>query len=142
MAKNKFFGQNVLPLAQQLIQMRLQWPEFRRSMHRSEVSWVGQLTPTRMSDTYTIRVTYQPPRRPVVEVITPRLQTLPGKRIPHTFPGDKLCLHLHGEWTPDIVIASTIIKWAVFWLVFYENWLITGKWEGGGHEPQGHKHHE
>lgn len=133
--RNKFFKQQALPLAEQLRQMKIHWPGYTRSMHRSGVSWTGQLTPTGMSDTYTIRVTYTPPRRPVVEVISPVLKERPGKRIKHTFPGNKLCLHLHEEWTANTIIATTVIKWAALWLFFYETWLITGEWEGGGHEP-------
>lgn len=137
--RNSFFRAEVLPLGEQLRQMALQWPGFQRTMYRSEVSWVGQLTPTPLSDTYVIRVTYRRPRRPVVEVVSPRLRTRPGEKIPHTFPGERLCLHLHGEWKPNMDIASTIIKWSSFWLFFYEIWLITGRWEGGGHEGSGRK---
>jgi hypothetical protein len=123
-------------MAEQLRQMKIHWPGFRRFMHHSRVSWIGQLTPTEMSDTYTIRVTYTVPRRPVVEVMSPVLKARPGERIPHTFPGKKLCLHLHEEWVAaNTIIARTVIKWAALWLFFYEIWLITGKWEGGGHEP-------
>jgi len=100
------------------------------------VSWIGRLTPTEMSDTYTVRVTYTAPLRPVVEVISPELKGRPGERIPHTFPGKKLCLHLHEEWdAANTIIATTVVKWAALWLFFYEAWVITGKWEGGGHEP-------
>jgi hypothetical protein len=135
--RNSFFKQQPLPLAEQFRQMKLQWPGFSRSLHRSQVSWTGELTPTEMSDTYTIRVTYTPPRRPVVEVISPELKGRPGERIPHTFPGKKLCLHLHQEWVvANTIIATTVIKWAVLWLFFYETWLVTGTWEGGGHEPR------
>lgn len=135
MAKYRFFRQQVLPLGQQLTRMALECPGFKSSVRRAQVTWIGLLTPSKMSATYTIRVTYNSPRRPVVEVIAPRLRSRPGERIPHTFKGEKLCLHLHEEWSADMVIASTIIKWAAFWLLFYETWFITGKWEGGGHMP-------
>src|SRR5579884_739582 len=128
--RNSFFKQQVLPLTEQMRQMKLYWPSFARCMHRAGVSWTGQLTPTALSDTYTIRVTYTPPRRPVVEVITPALEARPGERIPHTFSGKRLCLHLHEEWiAAHTIIATTVMRWAAFWLFFYEIWLITGKWE-------------
>jgi len=133
--KNKFFRKEVLPLGQQVIRMQREWPEFKSAIKRAKVSWVGRITPTKMSDTYTIRVTYQAPRRPEVEVITPALRPLPGKRIPHTFPGKILCLHLPGQWAANMFIANTIIGWTALWLFFYETWLVTGEWEGGGHEP-------
>jgi hypothetical protein len=135
--RNRFFKQQPLPLAEQFRQMKLHWPRFSRSLHHSQVSWTGELTPAGMSDTYTIRVTYTPPMRPVVEVISPELKGRPGERIPHTFLGKKLCLHLHQQWVPaNTIIATTVIKWAVLWLFFYETWVITGTWEGGGHEPR------
>ena len=30
-------------------------------------------------------------------------------------------------------IANTIVHWAIEWLYYYENWVYTGKWLGGGH---------
>src|ERR1700756_1691490 len=99
MAKNEFFRREVLPLEQQVIRMQREWPEFKGAFNRNEVIWTGQITPTKMSDTYTLRIKYKAPDRPVVEVITPALRTLPNKRIPHRFPGGDLCLHKHGQWT-------------------------------------------
>ena len=56
--------------------------------------------------------------------------------LPHTFPGDKLCLHLPGEWSPKMYISHTTIPWTSEWLFYYEIWLISGSWDGGGHgEP-------
>jgi hypothetical protein len=139
MAKNKFFRREVLPIGQQVIRMQRERPEFKSAFNRNEVIWTGQLTPTKMSDTYTLRIKYKVPDRPVVEVIAPALRPLPDKRIPHRFAGGDLCLHKHGQWTANMFIASTIIGWAALWLFFYETWLITGKWEGGGEEPKARK---
>ena len=135
MGKNNFFRERILTHAQQLYQMRLSWPGFTSSRSGAVTFWQGQLTPTSMSDTYTLCISYKPPRRPEVTVITPRLRTLSGKRIPHTFSGDKLCLHIFGEWHGGKAIAHTIVHWATFWLFFYETWLLTEKWLGAGHEP-------
>jgi hypothetical protein len=35
-------------------------------------------------------------------------------------------------------IAATIVPWLSLWLYYYEVWLATGAWEGGGisHEPK------
>jgi hypothetical protein len=32
-------------------------------------------------------------------------------------------------------IAHTIIPWSVLWFYFFEGWLATGEWEGGGEHP-------
>jgi hypothetical protein len=93
------------------------------------------MTPSPISATYTVQITYEPSKRPNVEVITPKLMSLPGKRIPHTFSDGTLCLHLDHEWNSAKFVANTILPWTAFWLYFYEVWLLTGDWEGGGHEP-------
>lgn len=43
-----------------------------------------------------------------------------------------LCLHVPGEWRPDMLLAATIVPWTLEWLVHYEAWLATGEWRGGG----------
>ena len=41
------------------------------------------------------------------------------------------------EWDHSKSIALTTIPWAAEWLFFYEIWLATGKWKGGGrHAPR------
>jgi hypothetical protein len=93
-----------------------------------------------MSDAYTIEVDYDPPKRPRVRVLGPKLRLARGKtRLPHVFPKGDLCLHVNGEWRPDQRISEFIIPWISFWLYFYETWLETGEWLGGGHEPDGVK---
>ena len=124
-----------MPLGQQLSLMKLLWPHFACSMNMLGMICTGQLTPTPLSDTYTVRITYNPPWRPKVAVLSPRLRSRPGERIPHTFSGDLLCLHLPGQWTVEMAIGRTIVQWTSLWLFFYETWLFTGKWRGEGHEP-------
>ena len=29
-------------------------------------------------------------------------------------------------------LANTIVPWVADWLYYYEVWLFTGEWEGGG----------
>lgn len=33
-------------------------------------------------------------------------------------------------------IANTIIPWTIEWLYYYELWLATGEWLGGGDHPE------
>ena len=39
-----------------------------------------------------------------------------------------------GEWNPTMLLSRTIVPWASEWLLFYELWVITGVWLGGGIE--------
>jgi len=32
-------------------------------------------------------------------------------------------------------LAETTVPWAARYLYFYEGWLLTGKWSGGGRHP-------
>lgn len=34
-----------------------------------------------------------------------------------------------------MLIADTYIPWAIEWLYYYEIWLVTGEWCGGGIHP-------
>ena len=60
-----------------------------------------------------------------------------GKPPPHLYLGGDLCLYLpgSGEWYPDKPVAATILPWASLWLYYYEIWLATGEWLGGGVHP-------
>jgi hypothetical protein len=135
MGNSKFFKSRVLTSAEQLYMMSVRWPNFSACRSGKVLMWRGEVKPSPISATYTVQVRYEPTKRPKVEVATPELKSLPGKRIPHTFPDGTLCLHLHHEWNGAKFIAHTILHWAAFWLYFYEVWLLTGDWEGGGHEP-------
>ncbi len=34
-----------------------------------------------------------------------------------------------------MTLADTILPWASLWLFYYEVWLATGEWVGGGEHP-------
>ena len=38
----------------------------------------------------------------------------------------------YSEFNSSKLIANTIIPWTVEWLYYYELWLATGEWLGGG----------
>jgi hypothetical protein len=74
------------------------------------------------------------------EVIAPDLQVLAeGRTLPHVYEENptRICLYMPGtgEWNPDKRIVGTIVPWAVLWLFYFEDWLITGEWSGGGEHP-------
>ena len=48
----------------------------------------------------------------------------------------ELCLHMFYEFSyKHDWIADTIVPWTQEWLFFYEIWLATNEWCGGGHTP-------
>jgi len=95
------------------------------------------IQPTPMSRRYAVRIAYRAGGVPDVFVLTELTLHPDADVLPHTFPGDKLCLHLPGQWRPDMYLAHTTVPWTSEWLLYYELWLVTGRWDGGGHgEPR------
>lgn len=132
------FPQATLTFAQQIGRMSCTYTGFRVKLGRNRAVWIGDLQPTAASETYTVKVEYVLRSRPVVWVLRPLLRSLTtGEKIPHMFSNGSVCLHLHGEWTPQKFISHTIVPWLSLWLLHYEVWHATGEWHGGGHEPQG-----
>lgn len=79
---------------------------------------------------------------PYVIVRSPNLVELAGDRqIPHIYPhegrGTKLCLWWPAaqEWNLKMKLGDTYIPWTVEWLGYFEDWLVTEKWGGGGKHP-------
>jgi len=122
------------PFFRQGVDLRAKYPGTHLRWKCGQLTWIGELQPNPLCDTYTVQIVWDGVRRPTVHVLQPQLRAPEGKRLPHVFPGDELCLHLREEWTPDMSIADTIIPWASEWLYFYELWLVTEEWHGGGHE--------
>jgi hypothetical protein len=140
MGRNRYVQQKPLTPAQQGYFLTKAFPQFRIKTARSVLRCVGVLQPTPTSDRYTIEVEYKVPVRPKVRVVRPELRLAPGhSRLPHVFEGNELCLHVQGDWRPDLLISDFIMPWISGWLFFYEVWLATGEWFGGGHEPTGTK---
>jgi hypothetical protein len=81
-------------------------------------------------------------RAPDVFVMSPDLHELAGSApIPHIYrhdgPGVPLCLWWpkQREWVPQLKLTETFIPWTEEWLWFFEDWLKTREWAGGGEHP-------
>jgi hypothetical protein len=81
------------------------------------LTWIGELRPTQLSATYTMRIEYSGHLRPAITVLSPRLTVPDGKSLPHVFSGDELCLYFSGQWTENMPMATTIVPWASEWLL-------------------------
>lgn len=84
--------------------------------------------------------------QPRVRILDPRLELhwdYEEPPVPHVYRVDSsldaavLCLFdvEASEWTPDDIMAETTLRWTSIWLNFYEGWLVTKKWYGGGRHP-------
>jgi hypothetical protein len=120
--------------ARQLTAIRAVLPAATGRICRGELDCVMPIQPSSASQTYAVRLRYQPWRRPRVTVPHPQLKLHPDAHaLPHIYPGNELCLYYPGQWRDDMLLAVTILPWTAEWLIHYELWLITGRWTGGGH---------
>ena len=93
-----------------------------------------------LSRQYLGEVTMEDGEAPRVFVRSPNLHDLAGGRgLPHVYEQrpPRLCLYLPGarEWSRSDLLGETVLPWASLWLFFFEDWLVSGTWKGGGHEP-------
>lgn len=145
-----------LSVREQDRRIRAELPTFRLCVDAEWIGiWEGVLCP--IAQPYLVRIVYFSRRQfstwelsnPYVSVtvLDPPVGPDPrgtGERVPHiyglgcdpAFP--RLCLYdpVASEYRPDMPIASFIIPWAIDWLFFYEDWVRTGIWRGGGRHPE------
>lgn len=107
----------------------------------NKLVWTGYITPSPNSSAYTIKVTYSYKDGVKVYVVTPKpLPLAIGKdRLPHVYSHEeqRLCLYYPDgkEWHSSKYLVHTIFPWVSEWLFYYELWIVTGEWLGGGKHP-------
>ena len=129
------FDKKKIPLLHQYGRVRRDYKNWTGSSPSHKLVLKGSVQPTSMSPVYLVKITYSHNIMPQIEVLSPSLKIHPGKhKLPHIFEGDMLCLHFKEFSHYKSYIANTIIVWVTWWLYFYEIWLVTGEWKGGGIE--------
>lgn len=126
-----------MSLRDQSAMMRAIHPSFRTRISRGILQSVGEVQPSGVCSVYRVRIEYRIGALPSVFVEEPALrERKAGQGIPHTYSRKELCLFLPGtnEWRPDKPLATTLVPWTTLWLFYYESWLVTGEWMGGGVE--------
>lgn len=132
-----------LTLAQQFL--ALQAAALTRSgtgrLDRERLEWEFSLRPSPLGREYRLRLIYHRDQPPSVVVVDPHLvQLANGRRLPHVYQQSppRLCLFLPGnrEWLPTMTLTTTFVPWAMQWLYFFEDWLATDDWQGGGVHPE------
>ena len=134
----KFHNSKDLSIHQQDRKIKNKLPQFINKGNYKQGIWIGDLQPTKWSSKYKVKITYKLKKYPEVNIISPNIFLAKGKnQLPHVYPKNKLCLFFpeKKEWTSTKFIADTIIPWTSLWLFYYEDWLYTGKWKGGGIHP-------
>lgn len=92
----------------------------------------GELQPE-YCDRYKIRIEFREGYAPLVFITSPHIVPQPAI---HIYKEGCLCLYYPGEfkWKDSTKIAQYTIPWIVGWILYYEIWKITGKWEGAEHK--------
>ncbi|WP_035568843.1 hypothetical protein [Caballeronia sordidicola] len=138
----RHYGNAKLGLAQQWMRLRAANLEGGTGyVRRSELAWDCFVRPSPLGRNYHVRLRYKLGNPPRVTVISPNLTSLaPDRRLPHVYYATtplSLCLYLpgSGEWDPSKSLAETIVPWIAVWLFYFEDWLLTDDWKGGGKHP-------
>ena len=132
------FRQSVLSVRDQLAWVKQFHSSFDGLASGGTLRCVGWVQPTPLNQIYRVEIRYIYKEIPTAKVRDPELRRrVAGERIPHTYADDEPCLYLPGkrDWGPEKKIAMTIIPWLSVWLFYYEAWLGTGEWQGGGVHP-------
>lgn len=132
-----------LDLGTQLLHLRaMQLPGAVGQLREGLLTFEYTAQPTPISREYSLRLTYRRSERPGVQVLAPSIPELAAGhgRVPHLYEHShpvKLCLYLPRthEWGAEMSLAKTVVPWSIDWLFYFEIWLATGDWNGGGEHP-------
>lgn len=118
-----------LHLVRQKMGMARHFPCFTCSLRNRVLDCVGEITPSEGCQTYRISVRLVRDGTPVVRILEPNIE--PNRKY-HTYGDGQLCLYKPCEhpWKRSDFLHDKIIPWTAEWLVYYEIYLRTGKWEG------------
>ena len=115
-------------------------PPGRGMLRVGGFTWNCTLQPTPLSREYDVRIEFSRGQSPEVYIDKPDLVALAdGRTVPHVYEQSptRLCLYLpgSGEWHDRLLVGQTVIPWASLWLFYFEDWLVSGEWRGGGQHP-------
>lgn len=136
------YGRRALSLPQQLLLLRGRSPvPGRGAVRRGVLTWLYDVRPSPIGRLYTLFLRCKEGNYPSVTVRAPDLNAFTnGKKLPHVYRQSPLELCLFrpgkGEWCDADKLIDTVVPWSVEWLHYFEIWLRTGEWTGGGEHPE------
>lgn len=128
---------------EQLMELKKKYVVVKDNLKHNSFSCQLLVRPTSLSIEYSLKVVFEPDQKVPfsVYVVNPKpLKLAEGAtRLEHVYDNQKqrLCLYRPGkkQWDRSMLLSETAIPWAIEWLYFYEIWVSTGKWLGGGEHP-------
>lgn len=103
--------------------------------------WEFDAKPSSFSKTYRVLLIWDYKlAAPKVYILNNELHTVSKEKlIPHLYSREKvqLCLYYpkYKEFNIYMSLCETIIPWTYLWLSYYEEWLYSDEWKGGGEHP-------
>ncbi len=115
-------------VAQKLL-IEKHFPVFTSNLKKGQLRCEGVLQPADGCASYNVQIEHHKNGIPKVRVLSPFI--LPSTKI-HMYEDGSLCLYYPPEdpWRRSDNIHEKIIPWIAEWLVYYELFLIHGKWLG------------
>lgn len=104
--------------------------------------WEFTAQPTQLSETYVVLLIFHIDNySPDVFVLDQDVWEVSKKKsIPHLYDSKriKLCLYYpaYKDWDQTMPLNTTFVPWTYLWLYYYEEWLYSSEWKGGGEHPQ------
>lgn len=142
MVNKRYIKTKNISLAQQGLDLCKMFPDSNFGITRGRLWWKAKVQPTPLSRKYNIELRYCPKKFPDIYVVGDELQNLDSDGFPHHYSIDIdkkrvcLCLFRYYDFSSDKLLNRTVVPWAIEWLYFYEIWLSTGEWHGGGEHPK------
>lgn len=118
------------------LKKQYKYVEYKYNYKKKQFNIIMELKPTDDSLVYTVELVCIVGKKTVdVFVKNPNLEEIAdGKKIPHRYSNKSLCLFYpyYNEWKYNDIWADTIVPWSCLWLYYFELWVATGEWLGGG----------
>lgn len=102
---------------------------FRTRIVNGTLICTGEIQPTNECEKYTVKIFYSPGLSPRVYI---KSHAIEAKHEIHIYKEGHLCLFDPSEtkWKDSYKVGEYTIPWVVEWILYYELWKLSGKWEG------------
>ncbi|MEW5831689.1 MAG: hypothetical protein AB1763_02500 [Campylobacterota bacterium] len=113
----------------------------RGEFSRDYFYWEFTAQPTPLSKTYLVLLIFHMDNySPDVFILDQDVWDISKKKsIPHLYDSKrvKLCLYYpaYKDWDQTMPLNTTFVPWTYLWLYYYEEWLFSCEWKGGGEHP-------
>lgn len=127
-----------IPIHFQLAALKAKMPRCDLYLNKNYLRARGKVQPTPRSIWYSYEIKYRFRENITIFIKEPLIKTeLNGKKAEHLYKDGSLCLFFPKakEFDSKKLIVDYIVPWIALWLFFYEIWLVTGCWKGGGIHP-------